>query len=83
MFEIKKNYIKNISTTDYEFTSFLITVIQKEDDENTEDLILFYNNTLLDLKIKKINKEYKIKNDHCLEYEHGTFYYISPHKPDD
>lgn len=83
IFEIKENFIKNVSTTNYEFTSFLITAIQKEDDESIEDLILFYNNTLHDLKIKKINKEYKIKNDYYLEYRYGLFCYISPHKPDD
>lgn len=82
VFEVTEDFIKNISTTNYEFTAFIITTVQKEEDEVVENLILFYNEVLENLKIKKINKKYKIKNEYGLEYAYSDFFYVSPHKPD-
>lgn len=83
IFEFKENCIANISTTNYEFTAFIITAVQPKENETVENLILFYKDTLHDLKIKKINKKYKINNDEYIEYLFSEFYYISPHKPND
>ena len=82
VFEVTEDSIKNINTTNYEFTAFIITTVQKEEDEAVENLILFYNEVLKNLKIKKINKKYKIKNEYGPEYAWSDFFYISPHKPD-
>lgn len=82
VFCIKDEHIWNISTVDANFTAFIITSIQKKENESLENLINFYTEVEHDLKIKKINKKYKI---YCSDYEeflNGEFIYISPHKPD-
>lgn len=83
VFEVTEEHISNIKTNDIEFTAYIITIIQQKDDESLNNLIIFYNNVVDDLKNKNINKKYKIQNNDGMEYKFSEFCYVSPHKPND